>query len=83
MAFELNQAVEGVLAKSLKLIVAFALIGGVIATIFTNVKTVVTAFSNTSATGNSVADALVPVFGIVVALGAVFAIVKLLQSVTE
>lgn len=71
---------EGVLGKVLTLIVVFAILGGTATVFFTNLKSLVTAFSNTSATGNTTADSIVPILGLVVAIVGVFALVKLVQS---
>lgn len=79
MALFASSAFEGVLGKVLTLIVVFAILGGTATVFFTNLKSLVTAFSNTSATGNTTADSIVPIMGLVVAILGVFALIKLVQ----
>ena len=83
MPLEIEDTAEHVLAKVLGLIILFALLGGLAVSFFASVKTLVTAFNDTSATGNTTMDGVIAVFGLIVAVIAVFAIIKLLQHTTE
>lgn len=83
MAFNIGTTGEQVIGKVLTLIIVFAILGGVIVSLFANVKTLVTAFNNTSATGNTTVDGFLSVFGLIVAVVAVFAIIKLVQNAAK
>jgi len=83
MPLEIGNTAEHVLAKVLTLIVLFAILGGVAVSFFASVKTLVTAFNDTSATGNATVDGFIAIFGLIVAVIAVFALIKLIQHSTE
>jgi hypothetical protein len=83
MAFSLGNTAENVIGKVLTLIVVFAILGGVVVSFFANVKTLVTAFNNTSATGNTTVDGFLAVFGLIVAIIGVFALIKLVQNAAD
>jgi hypothetical protein len=83
MSFEIGNTAENVIGRVLTLIVVFAILGGVAVSFFANVKTLVTAFNDTSATGNTTVDGFLAVFGLIVAVIAVFALIKLVQHSAE
>ena len=83
MAFNLGNKAESTLEKVLGVIVVISLLGGVAVTFFTSIKSLVTAFNNTSATGNTVADLIVPTLGLVVAFLGVFALIKLVSDAVQ
>lgn len=83
MAYTLGETGEHAIGKVITLIVVFALLGGVAVSFFANVKTLVTAFNNTSATGNTVVDGFLSVFGLIVAIVAVFALIALVQQAAK
>lgn len=83
MAFQIGNTAENVIGRVLTLIVVFAILGGVALSFFTNLKSLVTAFNNTSATGNATVDGFLAVFGLIVAVIGVFALIKLVQQSSE
>lgn len=83
MGLQLGSIGEGVLGKVLTLIIVFAILGGVAVSFFANLKTLVTAFNNTSATGNDTVDGFLSIFGLIVAVVGVFALVKLVQAAAD
>jgi hypothetical protein len=82
MAFS-TSAVEKPLDKVLTVIIVFAILGGTATVFFTNLKSLVTAFNNTSATGNTTVDGFISIFGLIVAVVGVFALIRLVQNSTH
>jgi len=83
MAYNFGSVTEGVLGKVLTLIIVFAVLGGVAVSFFANLKTLVTAFNNTSATGNTTVDGFLSVFGLIVAVIGVFALIALVEHAAK
>lgn len=83
MAFSLGNKAESTMEKVLGVVVVISLLGGVAVTFFASIKSLVTAFNNTSATGNSTADLLLPTLGLVIAILGVFALIKLVSDAVK
>lgn len=77
----LSGMTEGVIGKVLGFIVVLAILGGTIALVFTNLNTLVDAFENFTS-NSTVLAALVPIFGLVIGVLIVLAIVKLIRNFT-
>ncbi len=74
---DITNVAEGTIGKVLGLIIVLAVLGGTIGLVFTNLSTVIDAFNATTPTGDPVADAIIPVLGILVAVGVVLGLVAL------
>lgn len=77
----ISDLTEGVIGRILAFIVVLAILGGTVALVFTNLNTLVDAFENFTS-NNSVLVALVPIFGLVIGVLIVLAIVKLVRDST-
>jgi len=78
-----TSAVEKPLDRVLTVIIVFAILGGTATVFFTNLKSLVTAFNDTSATGNTTVDGFIGIFGLIVAVLGVFALIRLVQASTN
>lgn len=78
----LSGKTEGVLDRVLGIIVILAILGGTITLVFSNMDSVINAFTDYS--GNStVLNALVPVFGLVLGVLIVLGIVKVIRRFSD
>ncbi len=79
---DLYGASEGVIGKILAFVVVLAIVGGTIALVFTNLGTVMAAFT-TPDTGNDTLDAIIPVLGLVLGVSVVFGIVAIVSKAVK
>ena len=83
MAFSgLSNKAEGVIEAVIGFIVVLTILGGTIALIFTNMSTLVDGFEAFTS-NNTVLQALVPIFGLVLGVLIVLGIVKLVKRFTS
>ncbi len=76
MPADLYGASEGVIGKVLTFVVVLAILGGTIALVFTNLGTVMAAFTAPD-TGNDTLDTIIPVLGLVLGVTVVFGLVAI------
>lgn len=79
---DLSAQAEDTITKVIGFIVVLALLGGTVALVFTNLNTLVDAFQNYTS-NNTVLQALVPIFGLVLGVFIVLGIVKLVRHSTQ
>lgn len=73
----LDNVAESTVGKVLGLIVVLAILGGTIAIVFTNLSSVMDAFSAPTPTGNTTVDAILPVFAILIGLAVALGLVAI------
>ena len=78
MAYELSGRTAGVIGTVVGLIVVLAILGATIGDVFTNMDLVVNEFFTYTNANSTLLAALVPVLGILVAIGILFGIVELI-----
>ena len=83
MADGLTDKTESTINAVVGFIVVLAILGGTIALVFTNMDTVVAAFSNYTNPDSATLEALVPIFGLVLGILIVLGIVKLVRRSTD
>lgn len=78
----LGDMAENTIARVLGLIVVLALLGGTIALVFTNMDTLIDAFSGYNGS-DPVVTAIVGIFGLVLGVFIVLGIVRIVQRATD
>lgn len=79
MAYALTERTGTVIGAVIGLIVILAVLGATIGDVFTNMDLVVNEFFTYTNVNSTLLDALVPVLGILVAIGILFGIVGLID----